>query len=80
MPVVFPSGRAIEFTNPDPSRSSVTATIGVVFVAREEGVLIHEISDGAVEVAGTRTEIAGPWTFICTAIQWCRPGRPGCLP
>jgi hypothetical protein len=53
----------------------------------EEEVLICEISDEAVEAAGTRTEIAWVWTFICTGIQ-ChqvfsrrnenpRPGRPG---
>ena len=35
----------------------------------EEEVLIYEISDEAVEAAGTRTEIAGVWTFICTGIQ-----------
>jgi hypothetical protein len=35
----------------------------------EEEVLICEISDEAVEAAGTRTEIAGVWTFICTGIQ-----------
>ena len=29
----------------------------------EEEVLICEISDEAVEAAGTRTEIAGVWTF-----------------
>jgi hypothetical protein len=55
----------------------------------EEEVLICEISDEAVEVAGTRTEIAGVWTFICTGIQRHqvfsrrnespRPGRPGAL-
>ena len=28
----------------------------------EEEVLIYEISDEAVEAAGTRTEIAGVWT------------------
>ena len=33
MPVVLPSGRATEFTKPDPSISSVIATIGIVFVA-----------------------------------------------
>ena len=33
----------------------------------EEEVLICEISDEAVEAAGTRTEIAGVWTFVCTA-------------
>ena len=32
----------------------------------EEEVLIYEISDEAVEAAGTRTEIAGVWTFVCT--------------
>ena len=32
----------------------------------EEEVLICEISDEAVEAAGTRTEIAGVWTFVCT--------------
>ena len=35
----------------------------------EEEVLICEISDEAVEAAGTRTEIAGVWTFVCTGIQ-----------
>jgi hypothetical protein len=33
----------------------------------EEEVLICEISDEAVEAAGTRTEIAGVWTFVCTS-------------
>ena len=31
--------------------------------------LTCEISDEAVEAAGTRAEIAGVWTFICTGIQ-----------
>ncbi len=35
----------------------------------EQEVLIYEISDEAVEVAGTSTEIGGAWTFICTGIQ-----------
>jgi hypothetical protein len=35
----------------------------------EEEVVIYEISDEAVEAAGTRAEIAGVWTFICTGIQ-----------
>jgi hypothetical protein len=35
----------------------------------EEEVLICEICDEAVEAAGTRTEIAAVWTFICTGIQ-----------
>ena len=54
----------------------------------EEEVLIYEISDEAVEAAGTRTEIAGVWTFVCTGGIQChqlfslrnekpRPGRPG---
>jgi len=54
----------------------------------EEEVLICEISDEAVEAAGTRTEIAGVWTFVCTGGIQCnqvfsrsnekpRPGRPG---
>ena len=34
----------------------------------EEEVLIHEISDEAVEGAGARIEIAGAWTFVCTGI------------
>ena len=34
-----------------------------------EEVLIYEISDEAVEAAGTRTEIAGAWTVVCTGIQ-----------
>jgi hypothetical protein len=33
----------------------------------EEELLIHEISDEAVEAAGTRNEIAGVWTFVCTS-------------
>jgi hypothetical protein len=28
-----------------------------------------ETSDDTVEAAGTRTEIAGAWTFVCTGIQ-----------
>jgi hypothetical protein len=35
----------------------------------KEEVVIYEISDEAVEAAGTRAEIAGVWTFICTGIQ-----------
>jgi hypothetical protein len=35
----------------------------------EEDVLSYEVSDEAVEAAGTSTEIAGAWTFICTGIQ-----------
>jgi hypothetical protein len=35
----------------------------------EEEIVIYEISDEAVEAAGTRAEIAGVWTFICTGIQ-----------
>ena len=35
----------------------------------EEEVLIYQISDEAVEAAGTRTEIAGVWTFVCIGIQ-----------
>jgi hypothetical protein len=34
----------------------------------EEEVLSYEVSDEAVEAAGTRTEIAGAWTFVCTGI------------
>ena len=56
----------------------------------EEEVLIYEISDEAVEAAGTRTEIAGVWTFVCTgalnAIRCLhssnekpRPGETGAL-
>jgi hypothetical protein len=33
----------------------------------EEEVLSYEVSDEAVEAAGT-TEIAGAWTFVCTGI------------
>ena len=35
----------------------------------EEEVLSYEVCDEAVEAAGTRTEIAVAWTFICTGIQ-----------
>jgi hypothetical protein len=34
----------------------------------EEDVLSYEPSDEAVEAAGTRTETAGAWTFVCTGI------------
>jgi hypothetical protein len=34
VPVVLPSGHAIEFTNPDPTMSSVLPRIGIVVVAR----------------------------------------------
>ena len=43
----------------------------------EEDVLSYEVSDEAVEAAGTRTEIAGAWTFICTGIQ-CNHTVPMC--
>ena len=52
----------------------------------EEEVLGYEVSDEAIEAAGTRTEIARAWTFICTGIgchqvfsrrnEKPRPGRP----
>src|SRR5262249_31083802 len=43
-----------------------------------------EISDQAVEAAGTGTEIAGAWTFVCTGIgcNYVKSpglGRPGLL-
>jgi hypothetical protein len=34
----------------------------------EEEVFSYAPSDEAVEAAGTRTEIAGAWTFVCTGI------------
>jgi hypothetical protein len=34
-----------------------------------EEVLSQEVSDEALEAAGTRTEIAGAWTVVCTGIQ-----------
>ena len=34
----------------------------------EEEVLSYKVSDEAVEAAGTRTEIAGAWTWVCTGI------------
>jgi hypothetical protein len=37
----------------------------------EEDVLSYEVSDEAVEAAGTRAEISGAWTFVCTGVQ-CR--------
>ena len=56
----------------------------------EEEVLIYEISDEAVEAAGTSAEIAGAWTFVCTGGIEChqvfsrrnekpRPGETGAL-
>ena len=43
----------------------------------EEEVLSYKVSDEAVEAAGTRTDIAGAWTFICTGIQ-CNHTVPMC--
>jgi len=43
----------------------------------EEEVLSYEVYDEAIEAAGTRTEIAGAWTFICTGIQ-CNHTVPMC--
>jgi hypothetical protein len=40
----------------------------------EEEVLSYEVSDEAVEAAGT-TEIAGAWTFVCTGIE-CNSATP----
>jgi hypothetical protein len=37
----------------------------------EQDALSYEISDDALEAAGTSTEIAGAWTFVCSGIQ-CR--------
>ena len=34
-----------------------------------EEVLSQDVSDEALEAAGTRTEIAGAWTIVCTGIQ-----------
>jgi hypothetical protein len=34
----------------------------------EEEILNYEFSDDAVEAAGTRTEVAGAWTWVCTGI------------
>jgi hypothetical protein len=35
----------------------------------EEEVLSYDVSDEALEAAGTQTEIAGARTFVCTGIQ-----------
>ena len=37
----------------------------------EEEGLFCEISDEAVEAAGTTIEIAGVWTFVCTGGIQC---------
>jgi Flp pilus assembly secretin CpaC len=44
-------------------------------------VLSYEVSDEAVETAGTRSEIAGAWTWVCTGIG-CNysPWRVGSTP
>jgi hypothetical protein len=34
----------------------------------EQDAISYEVSDEAMEVAGTRTESAGAWTFVCTGI------------
>jgi hypothetical protein len=39
----------------------------------EQDALNYEVSDEAAEAAGTRTEIAGAWTFVCTGIG-CNDG------
>jgi hypothetical protein len=33
-----------------------------------QDALSYEVSDEAVETAGTRSEIAGAWTWVCTGI------------
>ena len=50
-----------------PKRYMLEKTIDQI----EEDVLSYEVSDEAVEAAGTRAEIAGAWTFVCTGVQ-CR--------
>jgi hypothetical protein len=35
----------------------------------EQEVLTYEVSDEAVEAAGTTSEIARAWTFVCSGIQ-----------
>jgi hypothetical protein len=42
-------------------------------IDQTEEVLIYEISDEAVEAAGTRTEIAAVWTFVCTSKHCSHP-------
>ena len=37
----------------------------------EEEILNYEVADDAVEVAGTSTELAVAWTFVCSGVQ-CR--------
>ena len=49
-------------------RQRINATNEKTIDQIEEEVLIGEISDEAVEAAGTTTEIAGVWTFVCTDI------------
>ena len=39
----------------------------------EEDILICQISYQAVEAAGTRTEIVGVWTFVCTSKHCSHP-------
>ena len=39
------------------------------FAEIEQEILTHEISDEAVEAAGTTSEIAQAWTFVCSGIQ-----------
>ena len=38
-------------------------------IEQSEVVLSQEVSDEALEAAGTRTKIAGAWTVVCTGIQ-----------
>jgi hypothetical protein len=42
----------------------------------EQDVLRNEVSDDAVEAAGTRSEIAGAWTWHWVQLQSQRVGSP----
>ena len=42
-------------------------------IDQTEEALVYEISDEAVEAAGTRAEIAGVWTFVCTSKHCSHP-------
>ena len=47
----------------------INAMNGKTFAEIEQEVLTYEISDEAVEAAGTTNEIAQAWTFVCSGIQ-----------
>ena len=51
------------------TQAELNAIMNEKTIDQFEEVLSQEVSDEALEAAGTRTEIAGAWTVVCTGIQ-----------